>query len=138
MVGLQPEGTAIRPRPISPHLQVYRWRIQMVVSILNRATGAVLAVGAVAIAGVLFALQVNPERWTAMQRHFGTWYGLLIGACWTWCLLFHLLGGLRHLLQGAGFFCSIDAFKTTAWITVVGSLSITGLLMAMPLARALA
>ncbi|RXR08259.1 succinate dehydrogenase, cytochrome b556 subunit [Pseudoxanthomonas composti] len=126
----------MRPRPISPHLQVYRWQIQMVVSILNRATGAVLAVGAVAIAGVLFALQGDALRWTAIQQHLSSWYGLVLMAGWTWCLVFHSLAGLRHLLQDAGWFCSIDAFKATAWTTVIGSLALTALLMLVPWGRA--
>jgi len=52
---------ANRPRPLSPHLQVYRWQIQMATSILHRATGIVLSVGALIIAGGLLALMMGPE-----------------------------------------------------------------------------
>jgi len=52
---------AARERPLSPHLQVYRWQIQMATSILHRATGIFLSVGALIIAGGLLALMMGPE-----------------------------------------------------------------------------
>jgi succinate dehydrogenase / fumarate reductase flavoprotein subunit len=54
---------AARERPLSPHLQVYRWQIQMATSILHRATGIFLSVGALIIAGGLLALMMGPESW---------------------------------------------------------------------------
>ena len=56
---------ATRERPLSPHLQVYRWQVQMVTSILHRATGIVLAVGMLGLVWALLALAAGPERWAA-------------------------------------------------------------------------
>ena len=48
-----------RERPLSPHLQVYRWQVQMVTSILHRATGMALAVGLLAMVWGLVALAAS-------------------------------------------------------------------------------
>ena len=68
-----------RERPLSPHLQVYRWQIQMVTSILHRATGIVLAAGALLITAGLMALMIGPEAWTCVTTHAGAWYGQASG-----------------------------------------------------------
>ncbi|BBJ96279.1 hypothetical protein Xcc1_20090 [Xanthomonas campestris pv. campestris] len=84
---------AIRERPTSPHLQVYRWQIQMVTSILNRATGIVLSFGALAIAAALLTLMLGPEHWDCLRQHAAAWYGQVFLFGWTWCFAFHLFGG---------------------------------------------
>ena len=58
---------ATRERPLSPHLQVYRWQIQMVTSILNRATGIVLSIGALVIAAALLTLMLGPDHWNCFR-----------------------------------------------------------------------
>ena len=66
---------ATRQRPLSPHLQVYRWQIQMATSILHRATGVFLSVGALIIAAGLLALMMGPDSWNCFTGHAGAWYG---------------------------------------------------------------
>ena len=62
-------------RPLSPHLQVYRWQIQMVTSILHRATGMVLAAGALVIAAGLLSLMLGPDAWACFTGVAGAWCG---------------------------------------------------------------
>ncbi len=114
-------------RPLSPHLQVYRRQIQMVTSIVHRATGIILVVGGLLIAGALLALASGPDAWSGVTTLAGSWFGLLILVGWTWALAYHWLNGIRHLLQDAGLGYSISQFVRNSWISVVGSLVLTAL-----------
>src|SRR5690606_32636554 len=95
----QPRQRMSRERPLSPHLQVYRWQVQMVTSILHRATGIVLAGGALALAGGLLALMLGPEAWACFSGHAGAWYGQVLLFGWTWAFAYHLCNGIRHIVQ---------------------------------------
>lgn len=114
-----------RPRPLSPHLQVYRWQVQMVTSILHRTTGIILAVGALLIVAALLALATGPEAWACITQHAGAWYGQAFLFAWVWTFAFHLLNGIRHLLQDAGMGYAIAAFVRSSWASVIGSLLLT-------------
>jgi succinate dehydrogenase / fumarate reductase cytochrome b subunit len=109
-------------------MQVYRWQIQMVTSILHRATGVVLAIGGLLIAAALVALAMGPEAWDCVAGLAATWYGVVILIGWTWSLAYHWLNGIRHLLQDAGWGYSIERFVTNSWISVIGSLVLTALI----------
>ncbi len=114
-------------RPISPHLQVYRWQIQMVTSILHRATGVFLSFGALVVAAALMALMLGPQAWTCFTDVAGAWYGQAFLFVWTWCFAYHLCNGIRHVVQDFAVGFSIPAFKRNSWLSVIGSLVITAL-----------
>ncbi|HET6396812.1 MAG TPA: succinate dehydrogenase, cytochrome b556 subunit [Pseudoxanthomonas sp.] len=116
-----------RERPLSPHLQVYRWQVQMVTSILHRATGIFLAVGALAIAAGLLSLMLGPEAWGRFTGLAGAWYGQLFLLAWTWSFAYHLCNGIRHIAQDFAVGYSIPAFVRNSWLSIVGSLVITAL-----------
>lgn len=118
---------AYRERPLSPHLQVYRWQVQMVSSILHRATGIILSLGSLLIAWGLVALASGEEAWSTFTGFARSPLGFLILFGWTWALAFHLLSGIRHLLQDVGAGVSVPAFVRSAWISIVGSLVLTAL-----------
>ncbi len=122
-------------RPLSPHLQVYRWQIQMVTSILHRGTGIILAVGSVLIAAALACLASGPDAWACVTGLAGSWFGLLVLFGWTWALAYHWINGIRHLLQDAGLGYAIAQFVRNGWITVIGSLVITGLVWGVVISR---
>jgi len=121
---------ASRPRPLSPHLQVYRWQIQMATSILHRATGIVLAAGALIIASGLLALMLGPETWASFGKHAHAWYGKLIAFGWVWCFAYHLCNGIRHIVQDFAIGYSKAAFIRSSWLSVIGSLVVTGVILA--------
>ena len=127
---------AIRPRPLSPHLQVYRWQIQMVTSILHRATGIVLTLGAVLIALAMLSLASGPEGWSRVGTYAGSVPGLILLLGWTWAYIYHLLNGIRHLAQDMAWGCSIPAFVRNSWLSVVGSLVLSALMVGMVATRA--
>ncbi len=117
---------ATKQRPLSPHLQVYRWQIQMVTSIIHRATGIILTVGALFIAAALLAMATGPEAWDFVRRLASSWLGLAVLFGWSWAFAYHLLNGIRHLVQDAGYGFSIPAFIRNGWLSVIGSLLLTG------------
>jgi succinate dehydrogenase / fumarate reductase cytochrome b subunit len=119
---------ANRERPLSPHLQVYRWQIQMVTSILHRATGMILTIGSLLIAAALVALASGPEAWAMVTACATSLFGFLILFGWSWSLAYHLVNGIRHLVQDAGYAYKIQTFVRNGWISVFGSLAITALI----------
>ena len=89
-------------RPLSPHLQIYRWQWTMALSILHRATGAGLAVGTLLLVGWLIAMAEGPDRYADYQSFMEHWFGRLLLFGWTWALFYHLCNGIRHLIWDTG------------------------------------
>lgn len=114
-------------RPKSPHLQIYRWQIQMVSSILHRAAGIALAAGTVLLVGLLAGLAAGPDAYAKVQQCAASTIGQLLLLGWTWSLAFHLLNGLRHLLEDTGAGFQIRTFVMTGWVAVIGSVVLTAL-----------
>lgn len=114
-------------RPLSPHLQVYRRQIQMVTSIVHRATGIILVFGSLLVAAALQALASGADAWACVISLAGSWFGLLVLFGWTWALAYHWLNGIRHLLQDVGWGYSIAQFVRNGWISVIGSLILTAI-----------
>ena len=125
---------ATRQRPLSPHLQVYRWQIQMVTSILHRATGILLAFGALLIAAALLALMLGPEAWQCVTGLAGSWFGLAFLFAWSWAFAYHLCNGIRHIVQDFGHGYRIASFVRSSWMSVIASLLVTGLIWGYVLA----
>jgi succinate dehydrogenase / fumarate reductase cytochrome b subunit len=119
---------ASRERPLSPHLQVYSWQVQMVTSILHRATGVVLTLGSLLIVCALLSLAAGQQEWAEFTRFARSPLGFLVLFGWSWALAFHLVNGIRHLVQDAGWGYSIDAFIRSSWVSVVGSMVLTALI----------
>src|SRR3954452_21743273 len=90
-------------RPLSPHLQVYRWPITMLMSILHRITGIALYGGTVLLAAWLLCTASGPVWFARGQSFVGTPIGLLILFRYTWALMRHMLGGIRHFVWDLAF-----------------------------------
>lgn len=115
---------ASRERPLSPHLQVYKWQVQMVTSILHRATGVALAVGMLAMVCGLLALAAGPDRWDAFAACAGSPFGKIVLFGFSWALAYHLINGIRHLVQDAGYGYAIPDFVRSSWISIIGSVAL--------------
>ena len=112
-------------RPLSPHLQIYKWQVQMVTSILHRATGIALAVGTLLVVWGLLALAGGESSFDTFKHCAGSPIGLVLLFGWSWALFFHLCNGIRHLVQDAGAGYHIDQFKRSSWLSVIGSIVLT-------------
>ena len=113
---------ATRERPLSPHLQVYRWQITMTMSILHRVTGVILTVGAFALAWWLLALAAGGETWADAADCLASPLGKLFLFGFTLALMYHLFNGIRHLLWDAGWGFEIPEFYASGW--TVAALSV--------------
>lgn len=112
-------------RPLSPHLQIYKPILTMVMSILHRITGAALYFGTVLLAWWLIAAAAGPSYFDFVNGIYGSFIGRLILFGFTWALVHHMLGGLRHFIwdMGAGF--GKEAREWMAKATIIGSVSLT-------------
>jgi succinate dehydrogenase / fumarate reductase, cytochrome b subunit len=108
-----------RPRPLSPHLQVYKPQLTSILSIVHRGTGVALCAGAVLIAIGLLALADGLETWNAFRACCGEWYGKLVIGGFTLALVYHWLNGLRHLGWDAGYGLDIKQTYATGKILLV-------------------
>jgi succinate dehydrogenase / fumarate reductase cytochrome b subunit len=116
------DATKLRARPLSPHLSVWRWHITMATSILHRATGVALYVGALIAAGWAIALARGPETYADYKGLLGSPLGKLVMFGLTVSFFYHLANGVRHLIwdTGAGLqiksanFSAVVAFAFTA------------------------
>jgi succinate dehydrogenase / fumarate reductase cytochrome b subunit len=102
----------------------------MAFSILHRATGVALAVGALMLVCWLVALADGPEAFAAVQEFLVTWYGRLLLFGWTWSLIYHLLAGLRHLVWDTGVGLGLPAAQASGYLAAVGSVVLTILVWA--------
>lgn len=89
-------------RPLSPHLQIYKPIPTMVASITHRITGAALYFGTLLVAWWLIAAASGPAYFDYVHGIFGSWFGRLVLFGYTWALVQHMLGGLKHLMWDTG------------------------------------
>lgn len=89
-------------RPLSPHLGIYRWRVNMLQSTLHRLTGLFLCLGALLVTWGLVAAATGEAAWNTFAGFWGSWIGMVLLFVWTWALLFHLCNGVQHLFRDAG------------------------------------
>jgi succinate dehydrogenase / fumarate reductase cytochrome b subunit len=89
-------------RPLSPHLGIYRWQIANTLSILHRATGVVLSLGAVALVGWLMSISAGSSGYARAAAWLAGPVGALLLFGWTFCFFYHLGNGIRHLFWDAG------------------------------------
>ncbi len=89
-------------RPLSPHLQVYRWQLTMTMSILHRISGAALAVGLAVIVWILMAAAIGPAAWETFTAVAGSLAGRVALFGWSVALYYHLFNGIRHLFWDCG------------------------------------
>lgn len=117
-----------RERPLSPHLQVYRWQLTMVMSILHRAAGVALVAGVFALAWWLLAVAAGGESYAMAAEYLASPFGKSVLFGFSLALVYHLLNGLRHLSWDAGLGFDIpDVYRsgyTVAVLTVVFTVAI--------------
>lgn len=89
-------------RPLSPHLQVYRFQLTMLMSILHRVTGVFLALGALLFVFWLLALAVGPEAFASAQVMLAALPGRFALFAFSAALIYHFLNGIRHLAWDTG------------------------------------
>ena len=115
-------------RPLSPHLQVYKPIPTMVMSILHRITGAALYFGTLLLAWWLIAAASGEAYFDFVNGFFSSFLGRLILFGYTWALMHHALGGLRHFMWDLGYGFDKHFSTKLAYATAIGSICLTLLL----------
>ena len=113
------------PRPLSPHLQIYKPMLTMMMSIVHRITGAALYFGTLLLAWWLIAVASGPDAYANVEWFMGSLIGRLILFGYTWALLHHMLGGIRHLIWDTLHGLEPDERELLTLATLIGSIALT-------------
>lgn len=115
-------------RPLSPHLQIYKPMLSMIMSILHRATGATLYFGTLVLVWWLVAAAAGPGYFDFVSKLLGSTPGLLILFALSWALIHHMLGGVRHFIWDTVHGFTLPNIERLTRLTLLGSLTLTLLL----------
>ena len=116
-------------RPLSPHLQIFRMYLTMVVSGLHRITGFGLTATAVLIVWWFIAAAASPEYFAIVDGILTSWIGNLVMFVSLWGLCHHFLNGIRHLIWDTGRLLDVEAVDKTAWYVLLGAPALTVLII---------
>ncbi len=110
-------------RPLSPHLDIYRWRITMMVSIIHRASGVVISFGMMMLILklVLLATGGSEEFAPSGMLSMAFWF------VWTIAVYLHLGNGVRHLVWDAGKGFDVPTAEKSAAMVLIGAVILTAL-----------
>lgn len=112
-------------RPLSPHLQVFRFILTMAMSIVHRITGGFLYVGTVFVAIWLVAAASGPAWFARVDGLYQTWIGRLILIGLVWSLIHHAIGGIRHFMWDLGYGFAPKTADRLALINLVAGVVLT-------------
>jgi succinate dehydrogenase / fumarate reductase, cytochrome b subunit len=114
-----------RPRPLSPHLSIYRLTMTMAMSFAHRISGAALYVGVLLLAWFLIAASADAASFAVFSDFLGSFIGRLVLFIVTWALFHHLIGGVRHIIWDAGYGLEAPLRDQMAWATLIGGFTLT-------------
>ncbi|MEO1702991.1 MAG: succinate dehydrogenase, cytochrome b556 subunit [Pseudomonadota bacterium] len=112
-------------RPLSPHLTIYKLIPTMIASIMHRITGVALYFGTLLVAIWLIAAATGPGTFDVVNAIYSSWFGLLVLFGYTWALMHHMLGGIRHFLWDVTILMDKATATKLAYATFIGSASLT-------------
>ena len=112
-------------RPISPHLQIYRWQLTSVLSILHRAAGVWLSIGTIVLVWWLVAAASSPEAFDAVAEFLDSWLGMVLLLGWSVALFYHLCNGIRHLVWDTGHGLDLKSTYLGGWLVLGGTALLT-------------
>lgn len=125
MAESQSSGVKRHPRPVSPHLQVYKPQLTSFTSILHRFTGIALAAGVLYLLCWLLAAAHGAESFDRLQEFNGSFIGRILLFGWSVAFFYHLLNGIRHLAWDAGFGFELPAATKSGYAVLIGTAILT-------------
>jgi succinate dehydrogenase / fumarate reductase cytochrome b subunit len=114
-----------RPRPLSPHLQVYKPQLTSILSILHRGTGIVLSIGSIFLVSWILVLTLGESAYQIYSQLANNWFGKLVIFGFTFGLFYHLSNGIRHLFWDAGYGYDLKDAYISGFAVIFSSLSLT-------------
>ncbi len=90
------------PRPLSPHLSIYKPQLTSGMSIFHKITGIALAVFMAVIVAWLAIVAWLPEWHDPFKDVCTSWFGRLLLMGWSWAFFYHFGCGVRYLFWATG------------------------------------
>ena len=115
--------TNARPRPTSPHLQIYRPQLTAVLSSLHRLSGLFLSAAAVGLAGWVITLALGESIFAVAQQFLNSGYGKVLIVLGLFGFFYHLANGLRHLCWDRGYGYDIKNVYRSGWAVVASAIT---------------
>ncbi len=112
-------------RPLSPHLQVWKWSLTMAMSIFHRASGIALVAGMLMIVWMLVAAASGSDAYECFHGFATSIVGQIMLFGWTGALYFHMFSGIRHLFMDAGYLINIPQAELISKIIIIAALVLT-------------
>lgn len=120
-------SSSVHPRPLSPHLTIYKPQITTILSITHRITGVGLVVGVIAFVAWLWMLAYCPDGIATVKPYFDKQWIQGFMALWTFAFYYHFMNGIRHLFWDMGLGLELDAAQRSGIIAVLGAAFLTGI-----------
>ncbi|MGE0222304.1 MAG: succinate dehydrogenase, cytochrome b556 subunit [Acetobacteraceae bacterium] len=127
MVARNTDGKLVH-RPLSPHVQVYRWPLSMALSIAHRISGVGVGIGTLLLTWWLVAAASSDNAFATVQSFLGSVIGVLMLLAWVAALMFHMFSGIRHLIWDAGYGFDARQYNTSGWAVVIATVVSTVLI----------
>lgn len=112
-------------RPLSPHLSIYRLEINMLMSGLHRITGTANYFGTAFLAAWLLAAAMGRKEYEMANAFLSHPIGMLLVFGYTWSVIHHMVGGIRHYIWDMGRGFTIGQVNMLSWLTIIVSLALT-------------
>ncbi len=112
-------------RPLSPHLQIYKVELPMMLSGLHRITGIALSVGSLLLVAWIESAVYSAEAFAVLSRFLGSFIGQLILFGWTFSLIYHSVSGVRHLIWDTGRLLEVAQINSSSKIVVAVAIVLT-------------
>jgi succinate dehydrogenase / fumarate reductase, cytochrome b subunit len=115
-------------RPLSPHLQIYRRSLSMMMSIFHRITGVINYFSLAIVAVWLGAAASGPQVLDTVNGLLATWPGQVILLGMTWSLFHHMFGGIRHFIWDTGRGFGLSSIEWLTRLSLLAALALTAAL----------
>ena len=112
-------------RPLSPHLQIYKLELLMVLSGLHRITGIALSVGSILLVAWISSAVYSAETFASMNRFLGGFIGQFVLFGWTFSLIYHSVSGVRHLIWDTGRLLEVEQIYSSSKIVLASAIVLT-------------
>jgi succinate dehydrogenase / fumarate reductase cytochrome b subunit len=112
-------------RPLSPHLQIYKVELPMLLSGLHRITGIALSVGSILLVAWISSAVYSAEAFVSMNRFLGGFIGQFVLFGWTFSLIYHSVSGVRHLIWDTGRLLEVEQIYSSSKIVLAIAIVLT-------------
>ena len=112
-------------RPLSPHIQIYRWHVSSLVSISHRITGIINIIAITLICLWVSSIFISEKNYEIINILLSSKIGKFIILGLTWSFSFQVLSEIRHLIMDLGYGFELKTSKITGLLVIFGSLILT-------------